>query len=487
MNTREHTRLRNLGIMAIPFLFLIASPATATHPALQPLAFAENFTGETSTPTTPEIDLLGTSGLIVDGTFSGSAAQLSIDSVDIDSITFFSLVDTESVSTHGSRHTFRAEFENLALASDGSTNLRMGASFLPVGPGTVSQIQVLLILVKDAGIGDFAFLRIQELDPNDISNPLGESSVELLASEATAILSGAHVLLELTVSSSGSTAFAEVEIDGVPASVGGILNLTDYDQQTLEIAFFGLSHFFILSSTPPTTVDLTLVEVYANVQSLSFEPLFNIDVSTAYGVPSNSYGAAGGAGEWNRFLNLGGLLLVDVNNLTTGASAILSSAMIDVIGLPSTEDGSLLLDSAQDCTDPDEWSLDFAGLADGVYRIIAYAPSSSNTQTGHISIDGQLAINSLPGDTSSVLIEGTSWDTTLAVVSGGTLSIDGLGNGAVSCAGIAGIQLELATTTPIVVPAPSVPSLDAPAFGMLTLLLLAALGRSGLMKAARLE
>ena len=470
MKTPGRTRHLQLGIIAIPFLLLITSPANSNH--LLPLAFVENFTGETSTPTTPELDLLGTSGLSVDGTFSGSAVQLSIDSVDIDSLTLFSLVDTTSVSTHGSSHRFRAEFENLTLASDGSANLRLGASLLPVGPGTVSQIQVLLILVTDAGNGDFAFLRIQELDPNDFFNPLGESSVELLASEATAILSGAHVRLDVLINDSSNRVSAEVEISGVPASVGGILELVDYDEQTLEFAFFGLTHFVSFGLLPPTTVDLTLVEAYADVQPLTFEPLFNIDFSVADGKPASSYAAAGGAGEWNGFLNLGGLLLVDVNGLTTGGSATISSATIGIIGGSfGGEDAALLSDSTVDCTDPGEWSLTFAGLADGVYRIIAYAPTSPSTQTGDISIDGNLAINSLPGDSPAALVEGTSWGTTLAVVSGGTLSIDGLGDGAVSCVGLAGVQLEFGT--PIVIVAPSVPSLNVPAIaGLISLLLI---------------
>ena len=471
MKTRRQTRHVPLRIRAIALLLLIASPATAIDFSPLPLAFVENFAGESSTPTTPEIDLLGTNGLTVDGTFSGSAAQLSIDDIDIESLTVFSLVDTTSASTHGSNHGLRAEFENLALASDGSANLRIGASFQPVGPGTVSQIQVLLILVQDAGAGDFAYLRIQELDPNDLPNPIGESSVQLLASEATAILSGAHVRVDVLIDDSSSTVAAEIEIDGVPGSAGGFLLLTDYTHQTLEFALFGLAHFFNLSSTPPTTVDVTLVETYANVQPLSFAPLFNIDFSGATGTPPNSYAAAGGAGEWNRFLNLGGLLLVDVNNLVTGASATISSETIDNFGGSLGGDADLLADSTSDCNDPDEWSLTFAGLTDGVYKIIAYAPTSAAVQTGDISIDGSLVIDSLPGDSPAALVEGTSWDTTLAVVSGGTLSIDGLGNGAVSCAGIAGVQLEFGTP---IVAAPSVPVLDVYAIvGLISLLFIA--------------
>jgi len=105
MKTRENIRCfhpRIGGSLAISILFLVVSPSTAIDFSPLPPAFVENFTGEISTPTTPEIDLFGTSGLTVDGTFSGSAAQLSIDDVDIDSLTLFSLVDTTSVSTHGS-------------------------------------------------------------------------------------------------------------------------------------------------------------------------------------------------------------------------------------------------------------------------------------------------------------------------------------------------------------------------------------------------
>ena len=69
----------------------------------------------------PELDLLGTAGLEVDGTFTGSAAHLVIDDgANFQSDATFELLDIESVSTHGSDYGFRAEFEGLSFGSEGS-------------------------------------------------------------------------------------------------------------------------------------------------------------------------------------------------------------------------------------------------------------------------------------------------------------------------------------------------------------------------------
>ena len=466
------TRRPFLGLAIGMTLCVIAGPAEAFDLSTLPQAFVEDFQGEVSSPTTPELDLLGTSGLTVDGTLTGSAAHLMVDLNVLNAANIATLLDTESVSTHGSDTGFRAEFVNFSLASDGTASLLVGANFKAVGPGSLSQIVAGVSVTTDSILGDFATLFIQEFNFNDPPNPLGSSEVALLTSDATAIVSGAKVRIDLFIDDSNQSVVAEIEINDVPTSVA-FLSLVDYDQQTLELAFYSLTN--VVNGFPaPTEVDLILAEARANVQSLSFEPLFNIDIGgMGQGTASNDLAAAGGPGEWNPIASFGTLPLVDVNGLASGASATLSTVSIVVFGLPQSGLATLLEDYANDCSDPDEWSLVFSGLTDGVYNVIVYAPTDLNTHTGDISINGQPAIASFPGVSPAALVEGVSWDSTLAVVSGGSLLIEGLGNGSASCAGIAGIQLEAGVP---IITAPNVPSFGAPALlGLAGLLLL--LGR----------
>jgi hypothetical protein len=461
------TKRHRIGFAIALVVCFFAGPAGAFDLLSLPQVFVENFQDELSSPTTPELDLLGTSGLTVDGTLNGNAAHLMVDLNVLNALDIFTLLDPESVSTYGSDTGFRAEFENFSLASDGTASLLVGANFKAVGTGSLSQIVAGVRLTTDSGFGDFATLFIHEFDFNDPSNPLGTSEVVLATSDATAILSGAKVRIDLFIDNSSQSVVAEIEINDVPTSVA-FLSLVDYDQQTLELAFYSLVNF--LNGFPaPTEVDLILAEARANVQPLSFEPLFNIDIGVGQGTASNDLAAAGGPGEWNPVDSFGTLPVVDVSGLATGVSATLSAVSIVILGSPQPGLAALLGDSSTDCTDPDEWSFVFNGLIDGVYRVIVYAPADPDFHTGDISINGQLAIASLPGVSPAALVEGVSWDSTLGVVNGGSLSIEGLGNGSVSCAGIAGIQLERGT--PIIL-APSVPAFGAAGLlGLVSLLL----------------
>ncbi len=227
----------------------------------------------------------------------------------------------------------------------------------------------------------------------------------------------------------------------------------------------------VVTGSPQTDIDLTLVEIYTDVQALTFEPVINLDVGGIFGQPMNSFAAAGGAGVWNKIHFIGGIPLVDVDGIASGAIATLETESMPFLGPGYQNDLSALLeDAGEDCSDPTQWNLTFNGLANGVYKVFVYAPLGASQQTGDISFNGTMAINSLPGISPPELIKGTSWDSAFAVVNGGTLSLAGIGNGAVSCAAIAGVQLALGTS--IVLP-PSVPSLGTPGLlGLAGLLLL---------------
>jgi len=455
----------SIRLLVVLALGVLPGEATAIDFAPLPKVFMEDFQGEAASPTTPELDLLGTAGVEVDGSFTGSAALLTIDDAsNISSNALFNLIDLDNVSTTGSDHGFRVEFENLSLASDGSVTLLVSGVFPAVGSGAEVWIFAGITLTASMS-GDSAFLFSEEYDPST-STPFGHTTAALSSGEAAAILSGAPVRIDTFIDDSNKSAVAELEIDGVFVQAAP-LNLVMYDEQTLGGGFFVLVNDML----PPSMaeVDFTLFETFA--QRLSFTPLYNVDVGGAAGKPMSGFAAAGGAGDWNSFSTLGSIPLVDVNGSASGASATIATQTLLNFGTGYQSDlPALLGDVAEDCSDPDEWSLDFSGLDDGVYRVLVYAPSGASSHTGDISIDGAPATNSLPGIFPHELLEGTSWGSAVAVVSGGTLSLDGLGNGSVSCAGITGVQLEIGTP---IITEPSVPSLGAPAMlGLVSLLLL---------------
>lgn len=173
------------------------------------------------------------------------------------------------------------------------------------------------------------------------------------------------------------------------------------------------------------------------------QPRFvNVDVGAAQGVPASRYGAAGRAGLWNA-IGLGETItLDDASGVRTPVRTTLATASAN--GSTSGTAGpalSLLGDHAFDCVDPDEWSLRIEGLDDGFHRVLLYAPANPNVATGQLRVNG-VPMASRPGDAALALIEDVSWDQIIVGVTGGTLELSGVGSGASSCAGIAGVQVE---------------------------------------------
>ncbi len=210
MKTREHSRSVVSRGASILILLLFAGPALAEIDfSPLPVAFIENMSGESASPSTPELDLLGTSGLeLVNGTYTGNAAHLMVDHTS--TLFSFGQIDVSS-ATYGSDHGFRAEFENLTLSEDGTANLFINALMPTVGPGTESHIWTALYVTPGpgAGAGDVATLYIEEANANDPLDPLASSSIDLTSAEATAILSGAHVRLDMLIRDSSHNVSVE--------------------------------------------------------------------------------------------------------------------------------------------------------------------------------------------------------------------------------------------------------------------------------------
>jgi len=163
----------------------------------------------------------------------------------------------------------------------------------------------------------------------------------------------------------------------------------------------------------------------------------NIDFGTAHSEPTSDYGAAAGQdGYWNR-AGLGVTALLDTFGLGPGASVNVTADSGDgAHGVPSSDDEKLLQDNFYS-RNGNSWSANLSGLASGVYDVFLYAPTNSAVPTGDMTVGG-VAVPSIPGDTDSTLIEGTSWVSAQVTVTDGTLMISGAGT---RYSGLAGIQV----------------------------------------------
>jgi hypothetical protein len=222
-----------------------------------------------------------------------------------------------------------------------------------------------------------------------------------------------------------------------------------------------------------------IVLAVGSITSLQIAPetdrVFNLDIGSANGTPSSSYGAAGPTGTWNTINGFANTPLLDGDGYPSGISATLTTLFTDGVPSPATDTFALLGDHALDCVgEVLGWEILVDGLSDGDYRVWIYAPTAasgaggSTIETGTVEVNG-VAVSSLPGDASGALIEGTSYARVDVVVSGGSIGILGTGTGATDCAGVAGIQIE----GPL---PPAVPALGTARRALLTALLAAGAG-----------
>jgi hypothetical protein len=182
---------------------------------------------------------------------------------------------------------------------------------------------------------------------------------------------------------------------------------------------------------------------FLSICLFSFQPAsaaeFNIDFGDDFTGLSSAYGAASGqTGTWNDvFAN--GALTDTSGTLTTVTVTLVAGSTSGQFGSGVSNDERLLGDFF--FSSGAGWNLDFANLTDGLYDVYYYAPSSTAVSTGAFTINGT-PVAELPGDGSSALIQGTSYDVLSSVsVVGGTLSLASGGGVLETNFGLAGLQL----------------------------------------------
>ena len=440
----------------VPFLLVLtlAAPAAALDFSGVSLALSEDFQGETSSPTSPEVDLLDAEGVFTEfgAVLTGTHADLSGNGAGV--------VADPAVSTAGSDLGFRFDFDDFTHTVDGQV-LFWGIAELRGWGGSAPLVNLRFGLLASRTPGGVSVDLV--LDETDGFNTLASTSVTLGPSKSADVFSGMAARVDAFIDHSAGTATAQLLLGGVAVATTPAITLTTYFDQILTRWDVGIFEI----SGAPASVDVTLLEVYAD--PLGWAPLYNIDVGSSAGVPSSSYGAAGQAGVWNQ-VGLGTSSLLGVHGNPSAATVTVTSENVDTGGGSSPNVNALLGDSAFDCTAAESWDMTLNGLPDGLYRLYIYAPSKDDTDTGALLVDAVLYGN-LTGVNPPALVQGSSWERFVLILDGGVTSFGGLSS-MVSCAGIAGVQLEIAQDV-----APAVPSIGVSGLAALagTLLLVGGL------------
>jgi len=170
----------------------------------------------------------------------------------------------------------------------------------------------------------------------------------------------------------------------------------------------------------------------------------NIDLGDHWDSPTDAYGAASGqTGRWNNVESLG----VTPNLVDTAAVPTAVSITVTA-GVVTGWTGNCVMGDANDLlgdnvfTFEGTWTVNLAGLTNGIYEVFLYAPGNPAVATGNMLVNG-IAIASIPGDSTCGLSEGVSWVSVTIAVVDGTLSLmgDWAGSG-FDYAGLAGLQLR---------------------------------------------
>jgi hypothetical protein len=314
---------------------------------------------------------------------------------------------------------------------------------------------------NQAGLGATALVR-----PD--GSPSG-ASVTLIASSATGN-TGVHVTDDELLLNDGffSTAQWSADLSGLvpgdytlylyaPSSISTSSGLVTIGAGTLVASFPGHPSAQLAEGVSWVRVDVSVAgdtlpisgagPAYCGLAGLQLVPAWSGAVNVDFGhpvispVPPSDYGAASGqTGVWNR-AGKGSTPLVDPAGEPTGMTTFVNADYdTGSSGIPYTPDEYFLGDFFYDTGYG--WNANLTGLPPGAYVLYVYAPSYYSTSTGVMTVwaGGQYTvIDSLPGSTSSTLIEGTSWARTLVTVDDGSVAIgSGLGAGD---RGLAGLQL----------------------------------------------
>jgi hypothetical protein len=180
-------------------------------------------------------------------------------------------------------------------------------------------------------------------------------------------------------------------------------------------------------------------------------PTLNVDLGVHFGVPDDSFGAAGAAGHWER-LGLGSHEgLRDVNGALTATSITVTAGADTGWSSSGTTNAERLFDDDIWSSGTTPWSADISGLPPGWYEVKLYAPAHPSIPSGPLSVNGT-ALGEIPGDENAALIEGTSWTSVVVEAPQGRIEI---GGGGVSSSGLAGLQLAPKKAPAFVSPVPA--------------------------------
>lgn len=247
-----------LGVLAT---VLLAGPsAQALDFDTSDLLYQETYTGETTSPTSPEADTISLGGLSQGGavTLTGTVAQVDAPCCG-PSTGGIMWSASPSTSTHGAADVgARAYFDDLTIAGDGTIQATVGVE---VNDSTI----VAGIRLTRSGSTDSALFRLLEGFGGT------EALLALTTAETTALLGGAPFTVDLFIDRTAETAIASVQIDGFAETTTAPMALTYGAATGFELVL--QSGGFLPDEPIGMTVAMTGVELYGSLNPLAVPAL----------------------------------------------------------------------------------------------------------------------------------------------------------------------------------------------------------------------
>ena len=240
-------------LLRLPLLSLIlvlAGPTQSLDFSNDLVLYYEDFEGETSFPTTPEVDLIEAGGMFGISytaigtsvpTLSGTAVSASVSS-DSYGDSLEEVIVTESLGTDS--FNLRGEYSGLSASLDAIAELHLDATLRDIVEQTIGDIGLRLIIDS---VGGFAVLRVVERDgtlPAHELNNFLDVLVPPLAYDA--LLAGAAFVLDCQIDRAAETVTASIDIDGFSPTIVGPMSFTvvpqtkplEWARTTLELSVF---------------------------------------------------------------------------------------------------------------------------------------------------------------------------------------------------------------------------------------------------------
>ena len=263
--------LSRLSLLAL--ILILAGPAQSLDFSGDLLVYREDFEGEISFPTTPEVDQIAVGGLLggSDPGLLGPPPPLTGTSVHesaSDTTTIVEAVLFVSSSLGTDSFSSRGEFSGLSVPEDMSAGLSINFLFPAVPPEGFPSIAVNVGL--DGGNTSFsipaaASILVAETDGMGLFPSVNSVELSLPAAETVALLGGAAFVLDLRADRVAETVTASIDITGFPTHTVGPMPLLLIDDAAEVFAM--TQGLFLVSSfaAPPGTlveVDLDAFEIY---------------------------------------------------------------------------------------------------------------------------------------------------------------------------------------------------------------------------------